>query len=103
MRITIGHLRRIIREVVEETQIPGASEQEINDAIERYSGEESDYWDGYIREQFLDMSVGGNPDGLRNPNLSNFNPGVEYPSFKNWRDEDFKRVVDEVDMILGIA
>lgn len=103
MKISVGQLRRIIREVVKETQIPGASEQEINDAIERYSGEESDYWNGYVRKQFLDMYVGGNPDGLRNPNLSKFNPGVEYPSFKNWRDEDFKRVIDEVDKILGIA
>ena len=89
MRITIGHLRRIIREVVEEISPPGASAEERSKVFKQYSGEDNDVWEEYMRDDFMQMASGGQAHGLRKK------------SFPHWKDEDFDSIVFQIDRVHG--
>jgi hypothetical protein len=89
MRVRIGELRRIIREVVEESLPPGASIEERSKVFKQYSGEDNDVWEEYMRDDFMQMASGGQARGLRKK------------MFSHWRDEDFDSIVFQIDKIHG--
>ena len=90
MRITIGHLRRIIREVVEDQMgVKGASPTEKHEMVLKFSGEDNDLWEDHVRDYFMDMGVGGQAKGLR------------VQSFSHWSDQDFEDVIQQIDQIHG--
>lgn len=87
MRITIGHLRRIIREVVEGLGSP--TDEEKNKVFLDYSGEHNDVWEDFMREYFMDMAAGGRAHGLKDEH------------FPNWTSDDFYEIIDRIDRVHG--
>ena len=80
-------LKEIIRSLIREVQIPGASPQELEDTILGYAEIDPDWWDSDIGDAFEEMADGDSADGFR----------ARFPI--HWQDEDFEYVLKKVNRI----
>jgi len=83
-----SRIREIIRSLIKETQIPGASPHELEDTILGYAKIDPDWWHNDISDAFEEMADGDSADGFR----------IRFPV--HWEDEDFEYVLKKINKIL---
>ena len=83
MKITINQLRRIIKEETAKVLCEGASNSDIQLAIEKYK-ESPMLWQ-MVGNELKDMAMGGDAGGIR----------ADY--YKGWTDADFMAVITAIE------